>query len=137
MTPVLIDRADESRDPNYSDRLQTLGIVSPNPFFALTQQPNNPQQSDPSAPGFVFPPHNNPALMILKARESHSQAQQKAETKRDESEANTMPYLSVQKIQEAIRLRNEGANLEEIEELMRLQSGALKKLGKIGAVDVI
>lgn len=96
----------------------------------------NQQQQHPS--GNIFPnPSQNPALLILQARERIAE-----EAEREFAAARTggnggRRFLDVGAIREALMLRDvKGLSGEEIEERLRLKKGVMGLLARVGEARV-
>lgn len=132
----------DARDPDFASRLSQLGPVQPAPTasHSSTSKPS-PQRpsldiggrqqtlsSSTNAP--IFPDaSNNPALLIVQAREQASrQAEDEAEAMGRSSFAGRT-LIDVHTIKRAVGMKERGMVDSDIEKTLMLRSGLVKKLG--------
>ncbi|KAL9621116.1 MAG: hypothetical protein Q9160_004367 [Pyrenula sp. 1 TL-2023] len=132
----------DARDPDFASRLSRLGPVQPAPTASHSSTSNpTPQRpsldtggrqqglfSSTNAP--IFPDaSNNPALLIVQAREQASkQAEEEAEAMGRSSFAGRT-LIDVHTIKRAVGMKERGMTDINIEKTLMLRSGLVKKLG--------
>ncbi|KFH41052.1 hypothetical protein ACRE_082360 [Hapsidospora chrysogenum ATCC 11550] len=137
-------RAD-SMDPdavtgNFSQRLQQMGVVQPNPTYSpsSTAMPHqNPaalgRRSGSAGPAFA-PTRSNPTLSALEARR---RLQQEAEAEFEAlgtGKPGGRRFVDMRTLVDAMTLLNRGTPQEEIEKRLNLENGLLERLGKPGTL---
>src|SRR5687768_13586739 len=107
--------------PSFSSRLQQMGIVDPNPTFspsstASPQFPQFPQGPNPSQP--LYPSsRTNTTLSALEARR---RLQEEADREL-ESGAARRRFVDVRTVVDAVRLRDNGWKVPDIEARLGVQ----------------
>ena len=137
-------RAD-SMDPdavtgNFSQRLQQMGVVQPNPTYSpssTAMPPENPaalaRRSGSAGPAFA-PTRSNPTLSALEARR---RLQQEAEAEFEAlgtGKPGGRRFVDMRTLVDAMTLLNRGTPQEEIEKRLNLENGLLERLGKPGTL---
>jgi hypothetical protein len=117
-------------DVDFASRLQSLGIVSPNPFFPPSQQPSQAGSKPPL-------PNNSPLLSVLRNRETQNQAHELELEQQSLGEGSESRFLSAERIQQVLRMRSRGVEASVIEKQLRLKPGVVQTLGRLGIVDVV
>ena len=125
---------------NFSQRLQQMGVVQPNPTYSpsSTAMPHeNPtplgRPSGSTGPAFT-PARSNPTLSALEARR---RLQQEAEAEFEAlgtGKPHGRRFVDMRTLVDAMTLLNRGTPQEEIEKRLNLESGLLERLGKPGTL---
>ncbi|KAJ9253820.1 hypothetical protein DTO027B5_1440 [Paecilomyces variotii] len=116
----------DARDPHFAASLRSIGPVTPQPTFSNSSAFNRPGQT-PS----VFPTANNPALLVVTARQRITKAaEQEAEAFGRESHVGR-EFLDALTIRQALTMRDrQGKSAAEIENALRLKPGVMERLGR-------
>jgi hypothetical protein len=115
-------------DPAFSQRLQQMGIATPNPTLSNSSIANPASGSElgPSYPS----PSNNATLNAIEARNRlQAQADSQLESMKDGRD-----LVDVGTLRQAIIWRQDGIAAEDIEKRLRLKRGVVAKLGPPGVV---
>lgn len=127
-------RAD-AMDPDFapggfSQRLQSMGIVEPNPTYSPSSTAN--PQLGPSAPlGPMYPPaRTNPTLTALEARQRLQREAEENLEAMGRSGNEGRRFLDMRTVVDAIKLRDHGVPQQEIESRLRIQPGLLSRFGR-------
>ncbi|KAL1883557.1 hypothetical protein Plec18167_002563 [Paecilomyces lecythidis] len=120
----------DARDPHFAASLRSIGPVTPQPTFSNSSAFNRPGQT-PS----VFPSANNPALLVVTARQRITKAaEQEAEAFGRESHVGR-EFLDALTIRQALTMRDrQGKHPSEVENVLRLKPGVMERLGRKGIV---
>ncbi|OJK03924.1 hypothetical protein ASPACDRAFT_1885397 [Aspergillus aculeatus ATCC 16872] len=127
----------DGRDPDFAASLRSIGPVTPNPTFSPSSTFNPAQRSfgGPGAPTTAFAPAPNPALLTVTARQRITQAAEEEVDNLGRPDFVGREYLDALTIRQVLAMRDrQGLPAREIERVMRLKSGVVKRLGAKGVV---
>ncbi|KAL6716402.1 hypothetical protein ACLMJK_005969 [Lecanora helva] len=133
----------DASDPDFARSLRSLGPVQPNSTLSDTStfSPNPPNvggsKSSPNQPHpqFFPDPSQNPALLVLKARERLQQEAEVEFARTSRSEGGKRGFLDISTIRQILVMRDEKRMSEvEIEKSLGLGAGVVKRLGAKGVV---
>lgn len=120
---------------NFSQRLQQMGVVQPNPTCSPSStavpyqmMPGPDRPLDSLSPTFT-PSKTNPTLSALEARR---QLQHQAEIEFETlgtSETNGRRFVDMRTLVDALALLDRGTPRQEVEKRLSLENGLLEKLG--------
>ena len=127
----------DASDPDFARSLRSLGPVQPSSTLSnsSTFDPLASQDSANQSHPQVFPdPSNNPALVVLTARERLQQQAEVEFTKTGKGDAGKS-FLDVATIRQLLLLRDDrGMGEAEIEKRLGLAQGVVGRLGPRGVV---
>ena len=127
----------DASNPDFAASLRSLGPVQPSSMLSnsSTFSTRGSKPFPNQAPSQVFPdPSQNPALMVLRARE-RLQREAEAEFTRTGREDGGKRFLDVSTIRQVIVLRDDKKMAEEqIEKNLGLVKGVVRGLGPRGVV---
>lgn len=139
--PALDADADTgAQTDSFSNRLQQMGVVQPNPTFSPSSTVSHPPPNGgpldtsklvvPSSASF----HGSPILTTFEARDRlRSQAEAELHDL-GSAHAKGRRFADMRHLLDAIRMRDSGASLREVERNLGLRAGILERLGKPGVV---
>lgn len=120
----------------FSQRLQQMGVVQPNPTYSSSSTAaesftHHPEGLSASPGPANFPPA--PRNQTVSALEARQQLQRLAEQDLEatgRSSNTTRRFLDMRTLVEAMKLRDQGIALADIESRLQLQPNLLQKLGR-------
>lgn len=135
----------EIHSDSFSQRLQQMGVVQPNPTFspssiASHQRPHGDVPD--GAKSFSRSPSHAafPGSPILSTFEARDRLQRQADADFNalgSTHSGGRHFLDMRHLLDAIRMRESGASLPDIERHLGLGTGLLEKLGKPGVISHI
>lgn len=137
------DAADPDFSPaGFASRLQSMGIVDPNPTYSPSSRAT-PGGVPSSAAGPIFPPsqqqqqqHGNVTLSALASRR-RVQERADADTERFQRvgiRGAARRHVDMRTLSDALQLLDKGVPAREVEGRMGMQEGLLGRLGRKGVV---
>ncbi|KAH7321403.1 hypothetical protein B0I35DRAFT_477886 [Stachybotrys elegans] len=126
------DDSVEEVTPAFSQRLQTMGVVQPNPTFSpssTVMSHSADAQPTPLAPNFPSI-RSNPTLSVLEARRMlQQQADMELESMAQRPDLGRR-FLDMRTVMEAMQMREHGLSDADIETKLKIRPGLISKLGK-------
>ncbi|PNS21964.1 hypothetical protein CAC42_562 [Sphaceloma murrayae] len=152
----------DASDPDFARSLRSLGAVQPNPTLSTSSRfsgvlagkggARNPLEATSTEPrggnaGSNFgegiraaaggppvgpDPRNNPALMVLKARERIAEEADREAGEMGRRGFQGRRFLDVGTIRQALSLRERGVAEEKVEDMLEVKKGTLRLLGTKG-----
>ena len=132
----------DARDPTFAASLRSIGPVIPMPTLSNSSTFNNQQSPHPARQtDTVFPQAGaNPALLVWTARQRAARAaEMEAESFAKPSYAAVAgrEYLDALTIRQTLVMREQGLADADIERMLRLKKGLLRRLGGVGVVSAV
>lgn len=133
----------DASDPDFARSLRSLGPVQPNSTLSnsstFSNDPPNTagSKSSPNHPHPQFFPDmsQNPALLLLKARERLQQEAEAEFAKTSRSDAEGKRFLDVNTLRQVLVMRDDkGMGERDIERTLGLAEGVVRALGQKGIV---
>lgn len=140
---IILAIALDASDPDFARSLRSLGPVQPNSTLSNSstfsnELPNTAgSKSSPNQqhPQFFPDESQNPALLVLKARERLQQEAEAEFAKTSRSDAGGKRFLDVGTIRQVLAMRDEkGKSDTDIEKSLGLAGGVVRALGRRGVV---
>ncbi|KAH8682432.1 hypothetical protein BX600DRAFT_44344 [Xylariales sp. PMI_506] len=117
---------------SFSQRLQQMGVVTPNPTLSnssiATQIPHAPRSS-PLGPRYPAPSLN----ATLSALEARRRIQEEVDVQFD-NPAGGREYVDIGALRQALTMRQRGVSAPDIERRLRLRAGVVTKIESGGVI---